>query len=161
MGNYGYSTIIVSHDDASLDKVVNVASALGESVAVVETEESFQALYNPDVRCVVLELHLPDSSCLGIIRALGHAEYRGSLVLTAAPQTTLNALNMARRLATGYGIVVLDTLVKPIDTELLLDTLIDATNPAVVKRMRAEILGPAAGRALSQGYGKEGCNGSC
>lgn len=158
MGNYGYSTIIVSHDDASLEKVVNVASALGESVAVVDTEESFQALFNPDVRCVVLELHLPDSSCLGIIRMLGHAEYRGALVLTAAPQTTLNALNMARRLATGYGIVVLDTLVKPIESERLLDILIDATDPAVVKRKRADILGPAACSPEPQNVGY---NGSC
>lgn len=161
MGNYGYSTLIVGPDDSSLDKVVNVASALGESVAVVETEDGFQALFNTDVRCVVLELHLPDSSCLGIIRRLGHAEYRGSLVLTAAPQTTLNALNMARRLATGYGIVVLDTLMKPIDSGQLLETLIDATDPAVVKRRRADILGPAACRPLAQSYGKEGWNGSC
>ena len=161
MGDYGYSTIIVSDEAASLDGLVNVASALGESVAVVDTEEAFRSLYGPHVRCVVLEVYLPDSSCLGIIRHLGHNEYRGALVFSADPRTALNALCMARRLATGYGIAVVDTLVKPLDPEQLLETLIEATDPAVVKRLRAEILEPAAPASTAMHYRKLGVSGSC
>jgi len=158
MGNYGYSTIIVSDDNASLETLVNVASALGESVAVVDTEESFQAIFGPDVRCVVLEVTLPRASCLGVIRQLGHNEYRGALVFAAGPSTALDALYIARRLATGYGIAVVDTLVKPIGAEQMLETLIDATDPAVVKRLRDDILRPAACAPRPKDYG---CSGSC
>jgi FixJ family two-component response regulator len=140
MGNYDYSTIIVSNDAASLEDVVNVASALGESVAVVDTEDSFRALYSRQVRCVVLETYLPQSCCLGIIRHLGHNKYRGSLVFSAGPKTVLNTHTIARRLAAGYGIAVIDTLVKPIQPEQLLETLINATDPGVVKRLRADLM---------------------
>ena len=158
MDNYGYSTIIVSDDAGALEDVVNVASALGESVAVVDTEDSFRLLYGRHVRCVVLETYLPQSCCLGIIRHLGHNEYRGALVFSAGPKTVLDTHHIARRLAAGYGIAVVDTLVKPIQPDRLLETLINATDPGVVKRLRADLQGAAACTPRPQG---RGYTGSC
>mgnify|MGYP003700965253 FL=1 len=136
MAKYNYSTIIVSPDDGSIDELVNVASALGESVAVVDSKDSFLAIFGPDVRCIVLEMALPDSSGLEIIRHLAKVGYRGSMVLTT--KATEDVMRLAKKLANGYGIVVVDTLTKPIESNHLLQTLIAATDPAALNSLRGE-----------------------
>lgn len=159
MAQYNYSTIVVSPDDGSIDEVVNVASALGESVAVVDSKESFLALYGHDTRCIVLELALPDSSGLEIIRYLAKTGYRGSMVLTT--KATEEVMRLAKKLAKGFGIVVVDTLTKPFESDHLLQTLIAATDPAAVNSLREETPEPAACAPLPQAYDDRKRNGTC
>jgi FixJ family two-component response regulator len=159
MAKYNYSTIIVSPDDGSVDELVNVASALGESVAVVDSKESFLAIYGADTRCIILELALPDSSGLEIIRYLAKEGYRGSMVLTT--KATEEVMRLAKKLANGYGIVVVDTLTKPFESNHLLQTLIAATDPAAVNSLRGETPEPAACAPRSTDYDDQKRNGTC
>jgi hypothetical protein len=70
-------------------------------------------------------------------------------------------MRLAKKLANGYGIVVVDTLTKPFESNHLLQTLIAATDPAAVNSLRGETPEPAACAPRSTDYDDQKRNGTC
>jgi len=129
MGSFNYSTLIVNDDPDAVDRIAGIASALGESVAVVDNRESFLKLYTPTLRCIVLELSMPRFCGVEIIRHLADTRCRATLVLTTGSSPDL--LHLARKLAVALGITVADVLVKPFELDRVRAAMINATDPAV------------------------------
>jgi len=132
MGTLSYSTLIINDSPAAVGGITEVASALGESVAVVDSWESFLGVYTPEVRCIVLELSMPAFCGIEVLRHLADTGCRSTLVLTTDMSPDL--LRLAQKLAIALGLVVADTLMAPFEIDRLQAAMIAATDPAAQSR---------------------------
>jgi len=145
MGSLSYSTLVINDDTRAVGRITEIASALGESVAVVDRRERFLDVYSPEVRCIVLELSMPSFCGIEVIRFLAETNCRAALVLTTDMSPDL--LRLAGKLATALGLAVIDSLLAPYEQERLQTALITATDPAAVARLRPQsAASPAIGR---------------
>jgi len=142
MGSLSYSTLVINDDMRAVGRITEIASALGESVAVVDCRESFLGVYTPEVRCIVLELSMPSFCGVEVIRFLAETNCRAALVLTTDMSPDL--LRLAGKLATALGLAVADSLLAPYEQERLQSALITATDPAAVARLRPQPVEPLA-----------------
>ncbi len=148
-----YSTIIVNPHEETVQRIASIASALGESVAVVDSKEQFLAVYSSNVRCIVLEVSTPNFCGIEVIRHLGETHCQAALVLTTDISPDL--LNLAWKLATAMGIVVADVLLKPLSAERLQEALIAATDPGVLAKLRAHQAASPTARQEPMDYGSD------
>jgi len=134
MGILSYSTLIINDDPRAVSRLTEVASALGESVAVVDSWDSFLGVYSPEMRCLVIELSMPSFCGIEVLRYLANTECRATLVLTTDVSPDL--LRLAQKLATALGLVVAATLMAPFESDRLQEALIAATDPAALLQAR-------------------------
>ena len=140
MASLNYSTLIVNDNAQAVGSIAEVASVLGESVAVVDSWESFHGVYSPAVRCIVLELSMPAFCGIEVLRHLSESRSRAALVLTTDMSEDL--LDLAEKLATAFGLIVVDRLLAPFETERLQQAMIAATDPASVSRRQRQVSAP-------------------
>lgn len=145
MGSLNYSTLVINDDPRAVGRITEVASALGESVAVVDSWDSFLGVYSPEVRCIVIELSMPAFCGIEVLRHLARVDCRATLVLTT--DVSADLLRLAQQLATALGLVVADTLMAPYESGRLQAAMIAATDPAVPSRVRQAACAPCNAEA--------------
>ena len=113
MSGGNYSALIINDEIETADMIADVAESLGQSVVTVNDRQGFLDAYMPSVKCIVLELSMPDLDGIEVIRHLAETGCRASLVLTT--DISQDLLGIARNLANALGFVVSDTLLKPFE----------------------------------------------
>lgn len=128
MKKASHSIIAINHRYEAVQRICEIANEIGQQVAIVNTKEEFINLYSPDTKCISLELSMPGACGFNVIRYLGEQNSRTALILTSSSSSDL--LDMAWSLATGLGLRVADTFLKPFDPQRLRRALIAATDPS-------------------------------
>jgi DNA-binding response OmpR family regulator len=110
--------LIVEEDEAVVGFVAKVAKRVGYAVASAATGAGFvQLLDSFQPSLVIMELHLPDTDGVELLRSLGARGCTANVVLIG--NVDERVLSAAHELGLSHGLAMCGTLEKPIDVAAL------------------------------------------
>ena len=105
--------LVVDEDGAVADFVGAIARKLGYTVASARSGAGFVQLFESfQPSLIVMDLHLPDTDGVELLRSLGARACTASIVLTSAVDDRV--LSAAHELGVSHGLTMCGTLEKPI-----------------------------------------------
>ncbi len=105
--------LIVEEDGAVADFIARIARRIGYAVATAKSGASFvQLLESFQPSLIMMELHLPDTDGVELLRSLGARACGASIVLISGVDERV--LSAAHELGVSHGLAMCGTLEKPI-----------------------------------------------
>ncbi len=119
--------LIVLDDEPGIANLIReVASQMGFEATAVENANEFRRLISAcEPRVVILDLVMPETDGVEILRFLAEKSCQAAIVLMTGAD--MRILTTARRLGAGHGLNILGTLHKPFKIDALRSVLASAT----------------------------------
>jgi EAL domain-containing protein (putative c-di-GMP-specific phosphodiesterase class I)/CheY-like chemotaxis protein len=115
--------LIVDEDVSAVDFAGSVAKKIGYAVAATTTAAGFvQLLESFQPSLIVMELHLPDTDAVELLRALAARACTANVILTG--RSDERVLAAAHELGVSHGLAMCGTLAKPISAAELTTKLV-------------------------------------
>lgn len=139
----GNRRLLVVDDEPDLGAFVcDAARGLEYAAAAVETADEFKRNYDPSVDVVVLDLSLPGSDGMELIRYLGHHGSRSSIILMSGSHPRV--IQSASALAEAHGLNVIGAIGKPVQLATIETLLLQLPANATPEQQRIEPVRPTA-----------------
>ncbi|MEQ8397597.1 EAL domain-containing response regulator [Thalassobaculum sp.] len=127
--------LLVVDDEPDLGALVrDAATELDYSAVAVDSSDEFKRCYNPSIDTVVLDLALPGTDGIELIRFLADQSSRASVILMSGCDPRV--MNSARGLAEAHGLRVVGAISKPVDLDVLERLLGQSTHVAPLRPQR-------------------------